>query len=379
MKRLKDFVEIDKRFQNSINLQLDLQDDTKLESYIPTKSSLLILQKYLKSVMGQEKEKATILIGPYGKGKSHLLLVLLQILSAPKNEKVNDLVQRISKLDAETAELVEQYRSKEKKFLPVIVSSSNMNLSDAFVLGLTEALQYAGLSDIVPDSYYKEAEKAVDNWMENYPKTYQKFAELMHSEHGRSIEQWRKQMDKMQEDALEAFREIYPKVTSGSQFQPIVNIETMKVYEGINRILCEKYGYAGIFLVFDEFSKYVEGHEEATFARDMKVLQDMCELANSGKEEIHIVCVAHKSIKEYGHQLSKNIKDAFDGVEGRLKEVRFVVSAKNNFELVMDAIHKDIEECRRVAAKNAEWKKVLEDTYQLPCISALLNRKSMTQ
>ena len=56
MKRLKDFVEIDKRFQNSINLQLDLQDDTKLESYIPTKSSLLILQKYLKSVMGQEKE-----------------------------------------------------------------------------------------------------------------------------------------------------------------------------------------------------------------------------------------------------------------------------------------------------------------------------------
>lgn len=105
MKRLKDFVEIDKRFQNSINLQLDLQDDTKLESYIPTKSSLLILQKYLKSVMGQEKEKATILIGPYGKGKSHLLLVLLQILSAPENEKVNDLVQRISKLDAETAEL----------------------------------------------------------------------------------------------------------------------------------------------------------------------------------------------------------------------------------------------------------------------------------
>ena len=79
MKRLKDFVEIDKRFQNSINLQLDLQDDTKLESYIPTKSSLLILQKYLKSVMGQEQEKATILIGPYGKGKSHLLLVLLQI------------------------------------------------------------------------------------------------------------------------------------------------------------------------------------------------------------------------------------------------------------------------------------------------------------
>ena len=111
MKRLKDFVEIDKRFQNSINLQLDLQDDTKLESYIPTKSSLLILQKYLKSVMGQEKEKATILIGPYGKGKSHLLLVLLQILSAPENEKVNDLVQRISRIDRAVSESEEKIPS----------------------------------------------------------------------------------------------------------------------------------------------------------------------------------------------------------------------------------------------------------------------------
>ena len=133
MKRLKDFVEIDKRFQNSINLQLDLQDDTKLESYIPTKSSLLILQKYLKSVMGQEQEKATILIGPYGKGKSHLLLVLLQILSAPENEKVNDLVQRISKLDAETAELVEQYRSQEKKFLPVMGFAFSTATSNATI------------------------------------------------------------------------------------------------------------------------------------------------------------------------------------------------------------------------------------------------------
>lgn len=38
MSQLKDFIEIDKKFQNSINLQLDIDNRKKLNSYIPTRS-----------------------------------------------------------------------------------------------------------------------------------------------------------------------------------------------------------------------------------------------------------------------------------------------------------------------------------------------------
>ena len=38
MSRLKDFINIDKRFQNSINLQLDIQNKNKVDGYIPTRS-----------------------------------------------------------------------------------------------------------------------------------------------------------------------------------------------------------------------------------------------------------------------------------------------------------------------------------------------------
>lgn len=50
MSQLKDLIQIDKRFQNSINIQLDLENEEKLNSYIPTRSSLSVLERYLTHV-----------------------------------------------------------------------------------------------------------------------------------------------------------------------------------------------------------------------------------------------------------------------------------------------------------------------------------------
>ena len=55
----------------------------------------------------------------------------------------------------------------------------------------------------------------------------------------------------------------------------------------------------------------------------MKILQDMCELADSRKEEqMYLTFVAHKSIHEYVKSIDSEMIQAFRGVEGRLKEIR---------------------------------------------------------
>ena len=77
------------------------------------------------------------------------------------------------------------------------------------------------------------------------------------------------------EKALEFFRTVYPELTSGGIFNPLIDNEVISVYQSVNRILREKYGYAGIYVIFDEFSKYIEGHTVDGFADDMKVLQDI--------------------------------------------------------------------------------------------------------
>lgn len=83
---MKNFVNVDTRFQKSINLTLDTGDMALVNRYIPTRSSVSILKQYLTNIVRGQGEHATILIGPYGKGKSHLLLVLLALLCKSKDE-----------------------------------------------------------------------------------------------------------------------------------------------------------------------------------------------------------------------------------------------------------------------------------------------------
>ena len=80
MNPLIKLIQINHSFQKSVNLQLDLDNYERIGSYIPTRSSIAILKRYWNIVSGKSGESASVLIGPYGKGKSHLLLVLLALL-----------------------------------------------------------------------------------------------------------------------------------------------------------------------------------------------------------------------------------------------------------------------------------------------------------
>lgn len=93
MNKFKDFIEIDKKFQNSINLQLDIDNLSKLNSYIPTHSSILVLDGFLNSVLS-DRDKANILIGPYGKGNHTFYWFCWLYLMT---EKVTELKKQLTK------------------------------------------------------------------------------------------------------------------------------------------------------------------------------------------------------------------------------------------------------------------------------------------
>ena len=63
MTKLSDIVSSNGDIKNSINLYLNLNKADKINTYIPTKSSVDILQKYLDAVENN-KRQATLLIGP---------------------------------------------------------------------------------------------------------------------------------------------------------------------------------------------------------------------------------------------------------------------------------------------------------------------------
>ena len=346
VKSLNEVIQVNSGFRTSINLYLSLNKTEKVLSYIPTKSSVLLMDDYIKSVL-ENKENATLLIGPYGKGKSHLLLVFLAVLSLERNKKnqkvIDELVAKIAGVEeiGERAAADIESAWKKGRFLPVIINANKSDLDQAILAAVSEALKRDGLEDLAPDTYFSSAVERIEEWKKDYPDTYKTFAKELKKQ-STSIDELKADLKQFSKAALDTFETIYPRVTAGSTFNPLATADVLPLLKNISDRLKEDYGYSGIYIVFDEFSKFIEGLDGINAGLTMKLVQDICELAaDSSGSEIHFTMVAHKSIKEYGKYLSTDIINAFTGIEGRIVERYFVTSSNNNYELIKNAIIKD--------------------------------------
>jgi len=115
--RYDELISVNENFQYSVNLQFDINNISKIKEYIPTKDGCELLKNYINSIING-KNRATTLIGPYGKGKSHLLLVLITLLDDYLQEDIaliNDFVEKIKPIDIELYQMIKQMRNEKKK------------------------------------------------------------------------------------------------------------------------------------------------------------------------------------------------------------------------------------------------------------------------
>ena len=343
---LKDIIEFNSSFKTAVNLYLSLNKPEKVLGYIPTKSSVNFMEDYLDAVL-ENKEQATLLVGPYGKGKSHLLLVLLAILTMERTEAndevITELINKVKNVDEVGLNVANKIDKvwKNKRFLPVLITGATEDLNQAFLYGLNDALKREKLEDLVPNTYYSIALDRIEEWQQKYIETYDSFEKEI-IQKGLSMPGLKTDLKLFSKDALDIFREIYPRVTAGSEFNPMAVSDVLPLYKGTSEKLVEEYGYDGIYIVFDEFSKFIESQNGISTGANMKLLQDMCELAaDSNSAKIFFTMVAHKSIKEYGI-------NSFTGIEGRMIEKYFITSSKNNYELIKNAIVKDEKKLEQI-------------------------------
>lgn len=362
----KDFIKVDEGFQYSINLQYDLNKYSKITGYIPTSSSVDILKGYLTSIYTDSKDRASILVGPYGKGKSHLLLILLAIISmgngVEEQKAIDVLCKKIRNANNEVQKLIMEIRGGNKKLLPVIINSNYYDLNQAFLVGIKDALEREGLDQLRPKTYFDSILKTVKIWESEYSETYKIFKEKL-KENKLSIKVFNNDISNYNDKTYEIFKKIHPQITSGTEFNPLINSDIIRLFEEINSQLCELGEYKGIFVVFDEFSKFLEASVTRNSSRDIKLIQDFAELANrSGRNQIHLTCITHKSVNDYISNLPKEKINAWRGVEGRFKEVYFTSSSQQNYELIANAINKEDKEFKEFKAdNNVEITRVLDE------------------
>lgn len=332
--KYSEFVATNRNFQSSVNLQFDLNSESKIDAYIPTRQSIAILKKYLSAIYNGKNsmENATVLVGPYGRGKSHLLLVLSAIAGGESegvsNECLNDLVKRISLVDKDVAVLARRIIERKSPLLTVVVNSNHTDLNQAFIVALRDALNRANIADIFPETYFDTAYNTIAMWEENYPATIKELKKCLKN-NKISLSEIKKQLRNCNREAYNLFCNIYPQITSGSQFNPMQNTDVVYLYTSVHKVL-EQMGYGGYLIIFDEFSKFLESANAKNDMQNMKLLQDFADIAVRGHGLF--CCVTHKEIVEYSS------RDSFKTVDGRFTKVSFTASEEQSYELVANAI-----------------------------------------
>jgi hypothetical protein len=336
---IKDIIAGNSNFQSSVNIAFDFGSADKIKQLIPTESVLAEIENLLYDVMNKSTRRAKVLTGPYGKGKSHVVLVALSAMSIKNPDLYEGIYRAYLNENAGFAATFKEFVTSGRKLLPVIVSGSSSDLHRSLLGALKTALRFSGLENLMPSTNYNGAIDAIKTWARSYPDTLKQFEEAV----GMSAENAIARLSGYSTEMYDEFVDLYPTLTSGSRFNSLENANVVEVFQEVAKAISEE-GYSGIYVVYDEFSKYLEANIANTSVEDIKLLQDFAEACSRSAldKQLNVLLIGHKSMSNYiDSKLPKEKVDGWRGVSGRYFEVETIDDANESYELVSHAITKD--------------------------------------
>ena len=323
-------------FQYSVNIGYDLNSEDKLKNFIPTKSSLNLLDDILRSTRSTSTDRARVLVGAYGKGKSHIMLMILSILMKKDLSLFEKMLPKV-KENPELYQLIENYYDSDNKILPVVITGNSSSLTQSFLLALERTLSDNDLLNSMPETNYHAAVTTIQRWEKDFPKTFKKFQQMIDVPTDKFIDN----LENFDASAYGIFEQAYPALTSGSVFNPFLGFDVVDLYESVAKSLKDS-GYSGIYVVYDEFSKYLEANITQASVSDTKMLQDFAEKCNrSGSLQMHIMLISHKEISNYIDKLPQQKVDGWRGVSDRFKHIHLNNNFTQTYEIISNVIQKD--------------------------------------
>lgn len=157
-------------FQYSVNIAYDIYDDKKIRSYIPSNSSLQIIEDILASTDNKSTDRARILTGSYGKGKSHLILYILALLAGREKALFSTAIEKAKIENPDLAKNICDYLDSGKRLLPVIVNANSLDIKSTLLQSLNSALKQANLANIMPSTFFDAAVSKILAWKMTFRK-----------------------------------------------------------------------------------------------------------------------------------------------------------------------------------------------------------------
>ena len=111
-------------------------------------------------------------------------------------------------------------------------------------------------------------------------------------------------------------------------------------------------GYSGIFVIYDEFGKYLEKGVHNPTDLNIQFLQNFSEFCDrSGEKQCHLMLITHLSISQYASQLPINVQQEWAKIEGRFQESAFYDKDADYYKMISAVFEKNISTTQPLMAK----------------------------
>lgn len=360
---MKNHVRIKSEYRASTNLVFDTETLSLIDGFIPTTPSLNIIEwLFHPSIYSNSSEKrAHLLTGAYGKGKSYSVLVTLNVLRSILSENEHrNLIRKISTQREYLSEWIDEFKTQGRRLLPVVVNGGFSSLAISLSAALSEALEKHGFSDILPESSFSKALLYLKTWEESYPAAYKKFFILIEED----PQLFLNKLQVHNETSLKDFIFHFPEVSNGSEFSIISDMQVAKDYQNVSKKLAQK-GYDGIFVIYDEFSKFLESKKGIMTEADIRLLQDLAEVANSSGDlaQLHLLLISHKNPTNYF--TNETTVHEWDAISGRFDSKELFGDEEQEYEIIKNILDVDSEFINSWITQNARGL----DSLKIQCVA----------
>lgn len=344
---MKSFINISPGFQYSVNLRYDIDNANKVSGYIPTEKAIGLTSELIDSLQPKSNDRARILIGSYGTGKSHYLAFFGSMLKGQLDDEVYEPViekMRSNGINPLRDKIYNELLSRNEKHLVVIINGNGKNIEQSFRQGLKEALENAGLENLVPNTVFDQAKAMIETWKQDYPNTYALLEKHLETNKGWVIKDLIDKLEIYDEKTMDYFIDIYPSLTAGSQFNTFANENITELYEKVNQQLVNEVNdnYCGVYVIFDEFNKFLETMASTGGNENLIMLQDFAEACNrSAETQMHLLLVTHQHISQYISKMPQHVINEWVKIEGRFKSVDFHQHSSKIYSLISKVINKN--------------------------------------
>lgn len=411
---LADIIEINaQQTAAAIDFDRDSNNQHLIHSFSPTKSAIQIFNHLSTAVLppATQEQRAINLYGPYGSGKSHLAVVLAQLLRDGSGaEGFAGLFERIKNFSsAKPAEdLKNTFLSADDKdakpyLLVSLYGSECTSIPDKLMEGLCDALKRhpdLALENILPKTEYDVCVSRFKDMMENSPDLATADLPSHLTRDYLTAREMLRGLEHHEPPALQVFKDWYRHIVHGISFNPANEggKNFIEAYVEAGKNLAEQHHFGGIVVIWDEFGFALEdliSNSQRNAQQEIKALEAFVQSACSpALGHTVFIGLTHVSFPEYADRTSANqtIKNNLKQITGRFKTFKVELNAAESEGYHLLAMQRSwtakgkqllataataqqplLENCRNLALFNqlgAHLDEVLLDVYPLHPIMA---------